>query len=1113
MFLAALALGSAMMTSWAAVRATDADSAAPELVTISVAADSQNAGYEAYKAFDGDPGTFWHTQFSSAPMEYTPIPISRDYLSGSVDERPRRIRSREYDANRPFELRVDLGAVYILDGIRYYPRNDGNENGRVGEYDVYALETLPASSGQGADDADGNMAPTFDADGVWDAALGAPLISGAFDAGASPQTVTFPSPTAARYLIFRAKSETRGQEFAAVAELELLAENHIFRASAAKISLDDAIGWTRELAGVGEEEFEALGLRENQWFLDIVDQYNRLADELARADYYAAIASQLASPEAGLADADRDPLDVVFRRVNALWRDLRGLDETSASSSASDADVDAERAFFETLAETAAATPATDAAKRFQLYYLLSCARRTLLMQREELDFDELLFVKRNRARYSHICDQFYGRSAEAGGGLYVLTDFTASDADEGARNMFALTTLLSAETAADARKAAFVGTTARLYQPKTRNLLENSVVGGSSRLTGRKLENGAMIAPDLSFDGRKIAFAWCECEGSADHLDSLDLTHGHTQEGRCYHIFTCDADGSNLTQVTDGTWNDIDPCFLPNGRMAFITERRGGYLRCGRDCPNYTLFDMNPDGTKIRPLSLHETNEWAPSVSNDGQILWTRWDYIDRHGCTAHGAWTTTPDGRNPRAVCGNYAPRRLRPDSVLDIRSIPGSNKLLATAGPHHGQAFGSIVTIDPNAPDDPWSPVTRMTPDVGFPESQDGAQVWGTPWPLAEDLFLAVADYSFVDSDVWEWSPYRSGNYGIYLADAFGNRELLYRDPGIGASTPIPFVPRETPPVVASLVDESEIVDTPYLTPPPFDGPRPMAVCAIQNVYASDRPLKDRPERKVAAIRVVQVFCMSVPSGRPPYEVGLREATSTDSVKLARRVWGVAPVEKDGSACFYVPADCELYFQTLDEEGLVIRSMRSGTALRANERLSCVGCHESRETASAPMDIEAAGENDGAQIPIALRREPSTLTPEGVGTQPVNFPELVQPILDEHCVDCHASDDAVAKGAPDLSRTPSHGFYASYWNLTTQGFAFTDYKDPMRSTPEEFGARASKLYPLLEDHHGVALSDAERRRIALWLDTSSNFYGVYEQEGCEKEFRGERALPTLE
>ncbi|MBP5621517.1 MAG: hypothetical protein J6X44_05835, partial [Thermoguttaceae bacterium] len=444
-----------------------------------------------------------------------------------------------------------------------------------------------------------------------------------------------------------------------------------------------------------------------------------------------------------------------------------------------------------------------------------------------------LLFVKRNRSNYNHICDQFYGRSAVAGGGLFTLENVFGD-------GTFNLTSFLNNLESGNGDE--LISTWDRLYDPQDKNLLENSAVVNDSRLKGKTLKDGAFIAPELSFDGKKIAFAFCECEGSAEHVETLDLTRGHTQQGRCYHLFTCDVDGDNLQMISDGTWNDFDPCFLPNGRLAFITERRNGYLRCGRDCPTYTLFDMNPDGSKIRCLSRHETNEWAPSVANNGQILWTRWDYIDRFGCIAHGAWTTSPDGRNPRAICGNYAPRHLRPDAVLDIRAIPGSSKLIATAGPHHGQSFGSSIEIDPNAPDDPFIPITRMTTEIGFPESQDGAQVWGTPWPLAEDLFLAVADYSFDRNSGREGGKYELGEYGVYLVDSFGNSELVYRDSGIGSSTPIPLIARETPPVVPSLIPESEIVDEPYVVPPAFDAPRPQGVVSIQNAYSSDQPFPE-------------------------------------------------------------------------------------------------------------------------------------------------------------------------------------------------------------------------------------------------------------------------------
>ena len=140
------------------------------------------------------------------------------------------------------------------------------------------------------------------------------------------------------------------------------------------------------------------------------------------------------------------------------------------------------------------------------------------------------------------------------------------------------------------------------------------------------------------------------ENTGDMLHRHHVDPRQGHWAEGRCYHVFSVNIDGSELRQLTDGTWNDFDPCWLPNGRIAFISERRGGYLRCGRVCPNYTLFDMADDGSDINCLSFHETNEWHPSVTNEGLLLWTRWDYVDRHGCTAHMPWLTTLDGRDPR-------------------------------------------------------------------------------------------------------------------------------------------------------------------------------------------------------------------------------------------------------------------------------------------------------------------------------------------------------------------------------------------------------------------------------------------------------------------------------
>jgi hypothetical protein len=64
---------------------------------------------------------------------------------------------------------------------------------------------------------------------------------------------------------------------------------------------------------------------------------------------------------------------------------------------------------------------------------------------------------------------------------------------------------------------------------------------------------------------------------------------------------------------------------------------------------------------------------------------------------------------------------PGNVTPRAVMNIRAIPGSNKLVGTAGPHHQQAYGSIVMMDQDIEDDDgMAQYTVITKDAGFPEA---------------------------------------------------------------------------------------------------------------------------------------------------------------------------------------------------------------------------------------------------------------------------------------------------------------------------------------------------------------------------------------------------------
>ncbi len=990
----------ALALAWTGIASVAGDEA--NLVMVQVASDGAAPGYEAWKALDGDPATFWHTPF------------------GPANPRP------------PHELVVDLGRLFEITGLEYLPRQQGG-NGAIQEYQVFV------SRDEGA--------------------FPAPCAAGAFDQGDDWKRIEFPTPMQARYVKLRALSEGRGQPWTSVAELKILAGGVEFRAVPSS--------WRLIPGHVGPPRTE------------LQRQFVALTDDLDQRTKFADLADQTFRPEALILDSDRDPADVVLRRTAALLADLKQAPAAPPSLTALEAELLALRAKNERLA-------VEDRSARYALFEEACRLRRRIAFANPLLDFHEIVFLKRHRALFNHMCDQYYGMAATPGGGVYVLSD--AFGPEPQVRDVLADAVVQNGRLQGSALHGG----------PTTPPALR---FDGEGNLHGPEHDGGTFLSLDLSYDGKTLLFAYVEGRGDMRHQHHTDPARGHWDPGRCYHIFQVNVDGSNLRQLTDGSWNDFDPCWLPNGRIAFISERRGGYLRCGRTCPTYTLFDMASDGGQIRCLSFHETNEWNPSVTNDGRLIWTRWDYVDRHGCTAHMPWITSLDGTDPRPVHGNYAQRPLRPDMELHARAIPGSSRFVATAAPHHGQAYGSLVVIDPNVPDDDgMGPVKRLTPEIGFPETQGGSQVYGTAWPLSEHYYLCVHGDEMRQGAGLQGERFARGDYGIYLVDAFGNKELIYRDPEIASLSPIPLRSRPKPPARPTVVTADDALRSNPATrhQASDDAPPSEATVAVMNVYDSE--YRWPADAKITALRVLQLLPMTTPSGRPPHETGARLPEARDSVVPARAVLGIVPVEEDGSAHFVVPAYKEIFFQALDERGRAVQSMRSATQTRAGERLVCHGCHAGASRAPHAL----------APTPLALARGPSRLTPEVEGANPFSYPLLVQPVLDRHCVKCHSAESDTP---PNLGREPlARKWYASYNNLLP--YAFTTYDDAYRTRPGQFGARAAKLTKLLDEgHHGVKLSEEELRRISLWLDCVSMFYGVYEQEGAEAQLRGQAAQPTLE
>lgn len=741
----------------------------------------------------------------------------------------------------------------------------------------------------------------------------------------------------------------------------------------------------------------------------------------------------------------RQAIEKTLMRGDRLLADLKLQGRT----------LNAEAAAWSTLRVQARqlAEHAADEAAWQRLWLDVHRLRRKIVFSNPLLDFGSLAFVKHVPSMFSHQLTQYPGRHARPGGGIYIL--------DQPGKSL------------------------------------------QCRQLAAGQLPSGGYEHLDISYDGGRILFAFCRAE--ADPPAGID---GALE--RRFHLYEMATDGSGLHQLTDGPYDDFAPRYLPNGRIVFISTRRGGWHRCGgspgHGCENFTLALVEGDGTNPRAISYHETQEWDPAVLSDGRVIYTRWDYVDRHAVYYEQLWTVRPDGTAPSIYFGNNT---LNPVGIWEARAVPHSDRVMATAGAHHAMTAGSIVLVDVDQAVDGPSGITRLTPDALFPESETSippnnwhnsagvvkppvvpieAQRWPghcyrSPYPLSETCFLAAYSYQ---SLVGEPAANPANMFGIYVVDVFGNKELLHRDPDISSLWPMPIRARERPPIVTDFVEA---------------GRTGQGTVVVQNVYDSAPAL---PPGSVKRLRVVQVLPKTTPGiNNPP--VGIPNASP------GKQVLGTVPVEPDGSAHFQVPAGKPIAFQALDEYGRAVQVMRSLTYVQPGETLACAGCHEARTTTPRP-----------GSFALAMQRPPSVITPGPDGSRPLSYPLLVQGVLDRQCVRCHnatkAEGNVVLTGEPEGRYTRSYNALARRVTYAAWGGRPGDFRkvnDEPLATPGFFGSLSCHwLQDTLEGNHHVTLTTDDLDRLTTWMDSNVLFYGTFDPADQTRQLRGQRiAGPKLE
>ncbi len=562
----------------------------------------------------------------------------------------------------------------------------------------------------------------------------------------------------------------------------------------------------------------------------------------------------------------------------------------------------------------------------------------------------------------------------------------------------------------------------------------------------------GVYRDPEVSWDAQRVLFCFKdEANGSTSIYEiGIDGT------GLRQLTFPCDCEVKPGTRRVGEGHHDITPCYLPDGRIAFTSTRTGSLVPCFNSGVD-TLHVMDADGRNIRPLSSNNVTEFDPAVMHDGRILYGRWEYVDKTALYMQSLWTMSPDGRMEEAL---FANNLARPTAVLDARPVPNSHLVAAAFTPHNGQSVGAIVMIDPRKGKNNLAAVTNFTPEYPTEMDQGLSRGPSDPWPLSQDAVLIANN--------------AKGHGVIQIVHRTGRRELVHAEADISCYSPMLVKPRRQPPVIRPPTPSD---------PVPSGQPGRFLVVDVQQGLEGVAP------GTVKRLRVVEETARV--SGIPPGGRWWNQAflVSWQGAYIVKNILGTVPVHEDGSAYFEVPAGRAIYFEALDEQGREIQRMRSFVQAVGGATRSCVGCHENKQ--AAPVRPTA--------LPLAMREPPAKLQPESWGSGFIDYPTMIQPILDKHCVRCHGGPEGIAKGL-DFSGGWTWAFNISYETLIKHrlvGFLNCHNSSVHTSKllrPKAAGSGGAPLTEILIERY-PEVPRAERDLILAWMDTNSNYFGTWD------------------
>ncbi len=590
-------------------------------------------------------------------------------------------------------------------------------------------------------------------------------------------------------------------------------------------------------------------------------------------------------------------------------------------------------------------------------------------------------------------------------------------------------------------------------YNIKNENRFYHAGVGGLLCAFDLRTKEMRILLEDKEGDIRDPAV----------HYDGKTILFSYRKTGtNQFHLYTIQSDGTGLTQLTDGEFDDIEPCWLPDGGIMFCSSRCMRWVPCWY-AQVAIMYRCEADGSDLKPISFGVENENTPWPMADGRVLYTRWEYVDRGQSSYHGLWAINPDGTNVELIYDNMGTMNL----YIDAKPIPGTGKLISIISPKHGrnEHRGRLGIIDPDFGTESEKAARFL--DRGYPlktsDKRKGhvpSESWRDPYAVSANCFLAATKHALV------------------VMNGDGDYEIIYELPdklrgstrkGRNLHEPRPLVARKREPVIPHVK-------------PSKDG---MATFVVMDVNVG-RKMKGIEKGQVKSLLVMEEL------PRPGANCAYSDAISNGSNYVLHRILGRVPVEQDGSAHFKAPAGRPIFFYALDEHELSAKTMPSYLSAMPGELVSCVGCHEDR--------AQTAAFQGKRQVTMALKREPSSLKrTEGI-PEIFDYVRDIQPIWDKHCISCHN----IEKNAGNLRLVGdmTASWTVSYHQVKKVREAFGKRRNRLiangpgyEPAPYKTASGGSDLIKMLmKGHKNVKLSELELTKLKRWADAGTNFAGTY-------------------